>query len=44
MDIEELNLRPEARRKLYRDNALKLFKLDGPDPVTKKANREAVAS
>ena len=43
-DIEELNLRPEARRKLYRDNALELFKLAGRDSVTEKSDREAVAS
>jgi predicted TIM-barrel fold metal-dependent hydrolase len=41
-EIEELNLRPEARQKLYRDNAVKLFKLDDRE-ARQKPDKEAWA-
>ena len=33
-DIEALNLRPEPKRKLLRDNALRVYKLDGAGAPT----------
>jgi hypothetical protein len=43
-EIEELNLSPKAMRKLLRDNAMKVFKLDEKASKTRKEPRPTVAA
>jgi predicted TIM-barrel fold metal-dependent hydrolase len=43
-EIEELELRPEPKRKLLRENALRLFQLEGSDDLATLSESAAEAS